>query len=106
MSKMTIKEQATKRAELYTLIETVMKANDYSPEVCKKGMLLDLEDGNYAIVKVTICNPEKFNLDETRREYAEMMVKRAERAEAARVKAEQREAKAKAKAEIAAEKVV
>lgn len=104
MNKMTVKEQAAKRAEIYSAIENQMKTSGYAPEVCKKGMLLDLGDGNYGIVKVTVCNPEKFDLEETRREYAEALVKKAERAEAARIKAEQREAKAKAKAEKAAEK--
>lgn len=104
MNKMTIKEQATIRSNLYEKISDVMTEANYHPEPCNKGMLLDLGDDNYAIVKVTLCNPDKFNLEETRKEYAETMVKRAERAEAARMKAEEREAKAKAKAEKAAEK--
>ena len=103
--KMKIEEQAKVRAQLYSYVEEIL--NDYNMDferVCE-GTLVHLPDGQYAKIKISICDAEKFSLVQEREKYAEKTCKAAERAEIARKKAEEKANKLKAKAEKAAEKI-
>lgn len=102
---MTIKEQAIVRSKFYTAIEDMVKSTmEYESEPFKGGLLVSLGDGNYVKINVAVANPDKFSVEDVRREYAEILAARAERAEKARLKAEERARKERDKAEKAAEK--
>lgn len=103
MEKMPTIQQIETRKELYGVIENAIS---YTSEPISDGLLVDLGNGYFAKVKVSICNAEKFDLEGTRVEYAEKLRKRAEKAEAARIKAEERARKAAERAAKAAEKVL
>ncbi len=103
---MTIKEQAIVRSNFYTAIENMVKDNmGYETEPFKGGLLVDIGDGNFVKINVAVANPEKFSVETVRQEYAEILAARAERAEKARLKAEERARKERDRAEKAAEKV-
>ena len=96
--KITVKEKAVLRNEFYTSIENSLVNEGMTVEPVSEGMLIHLENGLFAEVKVTIKNEEKFDLEEARAKYAEKMARQAERAaKSAEV--------AKRKAEKAAEKL-
>ena len=95
--KITVKEKATLRNELYTNIENGLLNDGITLEPVSEGMLVHLENGLFAEVKVTIKNEEKFDLEDARAKYAEKMARQAERAaksaEVAKRKAEKAAAK-------------
>lgn len=96
-TKISVKEKAILRNSIYTDIETIMGEN-YTIEPVSEGLLLHLDNGLFAEVKVTIKNEEKFDLEVARQAYAEKMQRAADRAaKAAEV--------AQRKAEKAAEKL-
>ena len=103
MEKMPTIQQIETRKELYSVIENSI---EYPSEAISDGLLVDLGNGYFAKVKVSICNAEKFDLEKVRTEYAEKLQKRAEKAEAARIKAEERAKKAAERAAKAAEKIM
>lgn len=105
MEKMTVKAQAEVRAKFYEMFGEAAQAAGYEVEPFKGGMLIGIGEGNFVKVNVAVANPEKFSIEDVRYEYAETLARRAERAEAAKQKAIEREEKARAKAEAAAEKV-
>lgn len=104
MEKMSVKAQAEVRAKFYGLVENAAKAEGMETEPFKDGLLVNLGDGHFVKVKVAVANPEKFDIEEVRRDYAEVLAARAERAEKARAKAEEKARKEKERAEKAAEK--
>lgn len=96
-TKISVKEKAVLRNSIYTDIETAL-SDAYTMEPVSEGMLLHLDNGLFAEVKVTIKNEEKFDLEAARQAYAEKMQRAADRAaKAAEVAAK--------KAEKAAEKL-
>ena len=106
MEKMNIKEQAKVRAQLYNEIGTVMVDKfGYETEPYKEGLLVHMTDGNWVKVRVSIADPEKFDIEATRTEYAAQLAARAERARVAQEKAAEKARKAAEKAAKAAEKV-
>ena len=102
--KMNVAEQAKYRAELYGAASEAFQSKGYTTETISDGMLVHLGEGQYSKVKISICDPAKFDLDHEREVYAQKMADAAERAEKARLKAEEKERKAKEKAAKAAEK--
>lgn len=107
MEKMAIVKQAATRSDIYACIEKAIKSDmDYFTETVSDGMLVHLPDGYFAKVKVTVCNAEKFSLDNVRTKYAEKTQKAAERARKAAERAKEKEEKAVARATAAAEKTV
>lgn len=103
---MTIKEQAIVRSNFYRAIEDMIESTmGCETEPFKGGLLVNLEDGNYVKINVAVANPDKFSVEDARQEYAEILAVRAERAEKARLKAEERARKERDKAEKAAENV-
>lgn len=80
MNKMSMKEQAEVRANLYGMAEKVLNDNGYYTEPIKGGMLIDIGNGRYAKMSVSICDSDK--VDKWREEYAESMAKKADKAEA------------------------
>lgn len=97
MEKLSVVAQAEKRAELYNVAESALVDAGYETETIKGGMLVKFE-GGYAVLSVTIKNPEKFDLADVRAEYQEALQKAAERAEKAAAKATEKAAKAAEKA--------
>ena len=105
MEKMNPSTQATVRSNLYTMVENTVNGNGLTTEPVTDGMLVHLEDGNFAKIRISICDPTKFDLDEARKAFAEKTAKAAARAAAASERAKAAEAKATARAAKAAEKV-
>ena len=104
LEKMDTKNQAMVRSNFYSRIEESF--SDYTTEPISDGLLIHLEGGHFAKVKVSVCDATKFDLEKERTAYAEKCAKAAERAEKARQKAEERAEKAAEKAAKAAEKAV
>lgn len=80
MDKMSMKEQAEVRVNLYSMAEKVLNDNGYYTEHIKGGMLINIGNGRYAKMSVSICDSDK--VDKWREEYAESMAKKADKAEA------------------------
>lgn len=97
MEKLTVKEQATLRNDLYAMIDDALVDEGMTVEPVSEGMLVHLENGVYAEVKVTIKNPEKFDLEAARMKYSEKMQRQAERAQKAAEVAAKKAEKAAAK---------
>ena len=102
--KMSVKDQAVVRARLYEVALNAIVGEGYQTEVVADGALIHLGDGQYAKMKISVCDASKFNLEDVRAEYQEKLEKQAElaqkRAEAAAEKARkaaEREAKKAAK---------
>lgn len=104
MEKMKVSEQAAIRAKLYGATGEAIESCGYSTETVADGMLVHLGNGQYGKVKISICDPTKFDLEVAREEYAKKTKEAAERAEKARQRAEEKERKAKERAVKAAEK--
>ena len=105
MEKMSVKDSATKRSEIYNIVASALADAGYESEAIKGGRLVDLGEGYFGKINFAVCDATKFDLDATRAEYADACVKAAERAEASRLKAEEKEKEAKERAAKAAEKV-
>lgn len=104
MEKMSMAKSAEVRATLYEKALNSLAVAGYNTETIKGGALIDLGDGYYAKMSISICDATKFDLEATRAEYQEAMAKAAERAEAKATKAREKAEKAAAKAAKAAEK--
>lgn len=102
--KMKVAEQAAVRAKIYGVAGAAVEDIGYTTETISDGMLIHLGEGQYAKLKVSVCDPTKFDLEAERDAYAEKTREAAERAEKARLKAEEKERKAKERAAKAAEK--
>jgi len=105
MEKMNPSTQATVRSNLYSLVEKTVNESGFVTEPVTDGMLVHLEDGNFAKIRVSVCDPVKFDLEEARKAFAEKTAKAAARASAASERAKAAEEKATARATKAAEKV-
>lgn len=101
--KMGTKEQAVVRANLYEVALNAIVQNGMETEVVADGALIHLGDGQYAKLKISVCDATKFDLEDTRNKYQAKLARAAEaaerRAEAARVKAEKAAAREAKKAE-------
>ena len=97
--KMETKEQVATRARLYDAITEKLTSLGMDTETIKGGRLIDLGNGFFARVQVSICDVEK--VPEYRAEYAEQLQKDAEKAIEKARKADEKAAKA---AERAAKK--
>ena len=99
VEKLTQAEQAVLRREAYEAAITALTNIGYTSEVVKKGAVITKDGEQYLRIQISYCNPEKFDLEGERAEYAEALAKRAEKAEAAAEKARAKAAKAQAKAD-------
>ena len=104
--KMSVKDQVVVRSHLYEVALNAVVQDGKETEVIADGALIHLGDGQFAKLKISICDATKFDLEATRAEYQEKLAKQAElaekRAEAARIKAEKAEKKAAKEAAKAA----
>jgi|SaaInl8_200m_RNA_FD_contig_21_1466618_length_396_multi_14_in_0_out_0_1 hypothetical protein len=101
--KLTAADQTVLRGSLYEVVGEALQGAGFVTEPVSEGMLADVGDGQFVTVKVTYKNPEKFDLDAIRAEYAEKQEKQAERKALAEAKAKEKAEKAAAKAAKAAE---
>jgi hypothetical protein len=104
MEKMTVKESAETRATLYSIAISALEATGLKTEPFKGGVLIDLGNGYFAKMAISICDATKFNLEETRAEYAAQVEARNAAAEKAAAKAAEKAKKAAEKAKKDAEK--
>lgn len=95
MEKLGVKEAAVVRAEAYE--KALAGFTDCTIDTIKGGAMITTADGIILTLTVTVKNPEKFDPDVARQEYADQLAKNAARAEAARIKAEEKAAKAAAR---------
>lgn len=102
--KMSVKEQASVRANLYEIALSAVADKGMQTEVVADGALIHLGNDQYAKLKISVCDASKFNLEDERAIYQEKLAKQAEmaqkRADAAAEKARkaaEREAKRAAK---------
>lgn len=96
-TKISVKEKAVLRNELYAGLENALVADGMTVEPSVNGMLIHLENGLFAEVKVTIKNEDKFDLEVARQAYADKTQAAAERAEKAAARAAEKAEKAAAK---------
>ena len=104
MDKVSIKDKAILRNELYTELEGALVELGLTVEPGAEGMIVHLENGLFAEVAVTIKNEDKFDIEVARQKYADKVQRAADRAaksaEVAAKKAEKaNKAAAKAKPE-------
>ena len=89
--KMSVKDQAIVRSHLYEIALNAIVQDGKETEVISDGALIHLGDGQFAKLKISVCDPTKFNLEDVREKYQEKLAKQAElaqkRAEAAAEKA-------------------
>lgn len=103
---MPVKEAAILRANLYEGAILGVNEKGFKTEPFKSGVLIDIGDGYFAKMTISICDATKFDIDATREEYAAILETRrlaaekkaADDAEKAR-KAAERAEKAKEKAD-------
>lgn len=99
--KMSVKDQAIVRSHLYEVALNAIVQDGKETEVIADGALIHLGDGQFAKLKVSVCDATKFDLEATRAEYQEKLAKQAElaqkRAEAAAEKARKAEERQRAK---------
>lgn len=105
---MSVKDQAIVRSHLYEVALNAIVQDGKETEVIADGALIHLGDGQFAKLKISVCDATKFDLEATRAEYQEKLAKQAElaqkRAEAAAEKARKAAEREVAKAAKAAEK--
>ena len=104
MEKMTVKESAETRATLYNTAINALEATGLKTEPFKGGVLVDLGNGYFAKMAISVCDATKFDLEETRAEYAAQVEARNVAAEKAAAKAAEKAKKDAEKAEKAAAK--
>ena len=111
MEKMSVKDQAIVRARLYEVALGAVVNEGMQTEVVSDGALIHLGDGQYAKMKISVCDATKFSLEDERAKYQEKLDKQAElaqkradvAAEKARKAAEREARKAAKVAEATAE---
>lgn len=105
--KMSVKDQAVVRSHLYEVALNAIVQDGKETEVISDGALIHLGDGQFAKLKISVCDPTKFDLEATRVRYQEKLTKQAElaekRAEAAAEKARKAAEREAAKAAKEAE---
>ena len=95
MEKLKVAEQAEIRANLYKIALGALQENGMETEVVSKGAIVHLDNGQFARVQISYCDPTKFDLATEREEYQTKLDKRAERAEKAAQKAREKAERAK-----------
>lgn len=100
--KMSVKDQAIVRSHLYEVALNAIVQDGKETEVISDGALIHLGDGQFAKLKISVCDASKFDLEATRTKYQEKLAKQAkaaqEKAEAAAEKARKAAEKEAAKA--------
>ena len=108
MDKMSVAKQAETRKALYAIAIKALNDAGFVTEPFVKGILIELEEGYFAKMAISINDATKFDLDETRAEYQEKVEKARVATEKAAQKASEKvaedERKAAEKAAKAAEK--
>lgn len=106
--KMSVKDQAIVRSHLYEVALNAIVQDGKETEVIADGALIHLGDGQFAKLKISVCDATKFDLDATRADYMEKLAKQAElarkRADVAAEKERKAAEREAAKAAKAAEK--
>lgn len=102
MEKMKVKEATKVRAELYDIAIGALEGAGYSVETIKGGALITLPDGYFSKMNISICDAEKFDVEQVRADYQEKLARDAERAAKAAEDAAEKERKAAEKAAKAA----
>lgn len=97
MEKLTVKESAEIRSNLYEIALSSLDENGFATETIKGGALIHLPNGYFAKISISVCDATKFDLEETRAEYQAQLEARAEATAKAAAKAAEKEAKAAAK---------
>ena len=101
IEKMSPKDQAIVRSHLYEVALSAIVQDGKETEVIKDGALIHLGDGQFAKLKISVCDASKFDLEKTRAEYQEKLANQAEmarkKAEAAAEKARKAEERQRAK---------
>lgn len=96
MEKMAVKDQATTRANVYGLVTEILEQNGMPTQPIKGGRLIDLGNGYFGKISVSVCDPSK--VDEYVQAYAEQMQVNAERAQARAEKEAEKARKAEERA--------
>lgn len=76
--KMSVKDQAIVRSHLYEVALNAIVQDGKETEVIADGALIHLGDGQFAKLKISVCDATKFDLDATRTDYMEKLAKQAE----------------------------
>ena len=97
MEKLTVKESAEIRSNLYEVTLSALDESGFVTETIKGGALIHLPNGYFAKISISVCDATKFDLEETRAEYQAQLEARAEATAKAAAKAAEKEAKAAAK---------
>lgn len=100
MDKLPVKEQASRRSELYMIALGAIQQEGLATEVVSNGAIVHCEDGQHYRLKIQYCNPEKFSIDKERETYQEKLSNAAERARKAAEKKKIKAERAKQKGEI------
>lgn len=66
MDKMTVKDSAETRANLYNTAIDAFEASGLTTEPFKGGVLVDLGNGYFAKMAISVCDATKFDLEEVR----------------------------------------
>ena len=98
VNKLSVKEQSEIRNELYKVALGAIQELGNETEIVSKGAIIHLPNDQYARLKITYCNPEKFSLQDERKEYLEKL-------EAASLRKEKAAEKARLKAERVSQKI-
>ena len=91
MDKLPVKEQASRRSELYMIALGAIQQEGLATEVVSNGAIIHCEDGQHYRLKIQYCNPEKFSIDKEREAYQEKLSNAAERARKAAEKKKKEE---------------
>lgn len=78
MDKLPVKEQASRRSELYMIALGAIQQEGLATEVVSNGAIIHCEDGQHYRLKIQYCNPEKFSIDKERETYQEKLSNAAE----------------------------
>ena len=92
--KMSVKDQAIVRSHLYEVALNAIVQDGKETEVIADGALIHLGDGQFAKLKISVCDATKFDLDATRADYMEKLAKQAELARKRAAAAAEKERKA------------
>lgn len=105
MDKMNTKAQANTRATIYDIVSEALANAGYATEMGTDGRVIDLGDGYYGKLKISVCDATKFSITDEREKVAAKAMAAAERAEKARIRAEEKERKRAERAAKAREKI-
>lgn len=92
IEKMSTVEAIETRKTLYAISTEALNMAGYETQPVKGGSLINLGNGHYAKLAISVCDPSK--VDGYITEYAEQQAKNAQRAAEAAAKAEEKARKA------------